>query len=292
MKKVISILVLMNLIFLSSFCIAGNEVPLTYNILPDIANNYVIDSTTTKTISFSLFENETDLYCDNMPLEIVDNKFSISIDNLNGLNEFVFTNSLGETCKYNYYISDENGYLEGYTLNELGAMPHEVYIKTICNVPIIYTSEELKILDDVEEIILSLPESMLENLDEIKLIPAKHTSNAAGITKYNKVTFYNLSSYSKTTIKNIVIHEIAHTWAHELTKDKVIDYSYTDYKEAVASDRNFPSKYAKRNVAEDRYNEDFAESVSFFFINETSFTKKYPARAEYIKELLEIDFNK
>ena len=163
---------------------------------------------------------------------------------------------------------------------------YKTYVKTIKNIPVIYTSKDSKSISKVEEIINKLPEELLVNLEEIKLVPAKHESNAAGITKYNKISFYNISKYSGATLKNVVIHEIAHTWAYELIKDKEIDYSYTNYQKYVSKDTKFPSKYAKLNVASGNYSEDFAESVSFFLINKKSFTKKYPARAEYIENLL------
>ena len=64
------------------------------------------------------------------------------------------------------------------------------------------------------------------------------------------------------------------------------DYSYSDYKLAVNKDTRFPSKYAKENVEAGNYNEDFAESISFYLINEKTFSNKYPARTEYIKEII------
>ena len=69
-------------------------------------------------------------------------------------------------------------------------------------------------------------------------------------------------------------------------QNKVIDYSYSDYKLAVNKDTRFPSKYAKENVEAGNYNEDFAESISFYLINEKTFSNKYPARTEYIKEII------
>ena len=287
MKKVLTPVITLSIMLLSSAVTAGNNVPLNYNILHDVPNGYVIDSVHTNQISFSLFENEDAIYCNGQALEIVDNKFSISINDLSGKNEFVITNSQGEESTYTYYISDENGYLAGYNLVGANNSSIKTYIKTVRNVSIIYTNKDEKVINDVEEIILSLPEKLLVNLDEIVLLPGKHNSGAAGITDYDKVSLYNLSTYSKATIKNIVIHEIAHTWAFDLMKNKVIDFSYTDYSEKVKLDKKFPSQYAKANVQEGHFNEDFAESVSFYLINSESFTRKYPARAEYIKVLLE-----
>jgi hypothetical protein len=80
---------------------------------------------------------------------------------------------------------------------------------------------------------IHLGSKMKTNLKEIKLLPINHSSKAAGITDYNKVTLYNISTYTDKEIQRIVTHEIAHTWAHELRKDKIIDYSYTNFGKAV-----------------------------------------------------------
>lgn len=286
MKKVVTSLITFNLILLSSLTFAGNTIALNYNIIPDVKNGYVVDSAHTNQISFSLFETENDIYYNNKLVNIENDRFNISIEGLTGKQEFIISNDLGDSVNYTYYISDINGYLEGYKFDELKNKNLKTYIKTIKGVSIIYTEKEKKSVNEIEKIILSLPEKMLINLKEIRLVPAKHESGAAGITKYNKITFYNISKYSKNTIKNIVIHEITHTWAHELRKDKIIDYSYTDYRQAVTSDKKFPSKYAKANVQNGDYSEDFAESVSFYLINSKSFERKYPARADYIKNLI------
>lgn len=287
MKKILTAIITFNLILLASISYANNNIALNYNLTSNIQNGYVVDSNYTDELDFSLFEAEESIYCNGQPLTIEDNKFSISIEGLSGKQDFVFTNPSGETTTYTYYISDDNGYLENYKFEELKKSNTKTYIKTIKGVTVIYTSKDAKSIKTLEEIISSLPDKLLVNLKEIRLIPAKHSSKAAGITKYNKITLYNLSSYSKSTIKNIVIHEIAHTWAYDLIKDKAIDYSYTDYKKVVDSEKKFPSTYAKENVKNGNYSEDFAESVSFYLINTKSFEKKYPARADYIKKLLE-----
>lgn len=287
MKRILISTISIILILISGIVLANNNIALNYNIIPEIPNGYVVDRNHNQYINFSLFENENTLYFKGQKLDIINNAFSINIEELEGKNEFTISNDLGETVTYTYYISDENGYLKDFKLDGLKNNSTKCYIKTVNNVSIIYTEKEKETVKSVEEIILSLPEKLLNNLEEIKLIPTEHISKAAGITNYDKIVFYNLSKYSKATIKNIVIHEIAHTWAFELMKDKKIDFSYTDYREKVESDNKFPSQYAKENVKNGKYNEDFAESVSFFLINESSFTNKYPARASYIKELLE-----
>ena len=286
MKKIITSIILASIISASGYVLAADKIALNYNIIPDIANGYVIDSSHTNHITFSLFENENELYYNNQILKIENNKFSIPLAGLSGKSKFTITNSSGESVEYTYYISDKNGYLAGYTFDEMKDSKNKVFIKTVKNISIIYTNVEEKSVKEIEKIILSLPDKLLSNLSEIKLIPAKHESKAAGITKYDKITLYKISSYSKSTIKNIVIHEIAHTWAYDLMQDKILDFSYTDYRQAVNSDKKYPSKYAEENVRTGDYSEDFAESVSFYLISEKSFNKKYPSRANYIKNIL------
>lgn len=271
---------------ISSVSFAGNTVPLNYNIIPENLNGSIIDTKAQNQINFSLFEKEDALYCNGIALDISNNSFSINTEGLAGKKEFAITNSLNEVSNYTYYFSDVNGFVQDYMLDELSELNLDIYVTTVRNVKVVYTNLEKDSIEDIKNIILSLPEKMLVNTKEIKLIPANHSSGAAGITNYNKITFYNISKYSKATIKNIVIHEIAHTWAYELIRVQAIDYSYTEYAKAVNSDKRFPSNYAKRNVEAGNYSEDFAESVSFYFINENSFENKYPARTEYIKGLI------
>lgn len=289
MKKFIAISIIICTSFFANFVYAGENVPFSYNVLPEIKNEYAIDSNHADHIEFTLFENENAIYVNDDLLEVEDNRFSISIDGLTGKQSFILSNDKGEEVTYTYFISDEKGYLDGFALEELSNKNYKTYVKTIKGITLIYTSKDLKTVEKVEKIINELPNELLVNVEELKFLPTTHKSKAAGITKYNKITFYNLSSFSTSTLKNVVIHEIAHTWAHDLTKNKIIDFSYTDYKSVVNSEKNFPSKYAKLNVQEGNYSEDFAESVSFFFINEKNFTKKFPARSSYIKEILEFE---
>lgn len=286
MKKNLIAIAIINLILFSSFSFAAEKIALNYNIMPEIPNGYVVDANHINQIGFSLFEKENELFCNETPLIIENNKFKISIDNLSGECKFIINNLSGESVQYTYYISDDDGYLNGYQLEELSNVKHKVYITTVKNVSIVYTSKEGKAVKEIKKIISSLPENLLANLKEIKLIPAKHKSNAAGITKYNKIFLYKISNYSKTTLKNIVIHEIAHTWSYVLMQNKIIDFSYSDYQNVIKNDKRFPSTYAKENVKAGDYSEDFAESISFYLINTKSFNKKFPSRAEYIKNII------
>lgn len=285
MKKVL-ISVLFTLTFISSVAFASQNIALVYNVMPDFPNGQAIDSTHTNQISFSLFESGETLFYNGKQLEVKENRFYIDTKDLSGENTFEITNLENEKVKFTYYFSNKDGYLPNYSMSELKDKTYKTYIKTIRNISVIYTEKDSKSISKIEKIISNLDENIIRNVTEIRLIPVNHTSHAAGITKYDKITLYNISSYSTQTIKNIVIHEIAHTWASSLMQKKIIDYSYSDYKLVVNKDSKFPSKYAKENVETGNYNEDFAESVSFYLINEKSFTKKYPARAEYLKEII------
>ena len=285
MRKV---LISVALIFLlvSSVSFASQNIALVYNVMPDFQNGQAIDSTHTNKIGFTLCERGETLYYNGKQLEVKENRFFIDTKGLSGENKFEISNDIGEKVSYTYYFSNDDGYLESYKIEELKNKDYKTYIKTIRNISVIYTEKDKKSISKVEKIILALDEKFISNVKEIKMIPTNHSSGAAGITKYDKITLYNISSYSTSTIKNIVIHEIAHTWAFTLMQNKVIDYSYSDYKLAVNKDTRFPSKYAKENVEAGNYNEDFAESISFYLINEKTFSNKYPARTEYIKEII------
>lgn len=285
MKKVL-ISIIFALTLISSITLASQNIALVYNVMPDFPNGQAIDSTHTNQIGFSLFESGEVLFYNGKQLEIKGNRFYVDTKDLSGENKFDFTNLHNEKVSYTYYFSNKDGYLENYKIDELKNKNYKTYIKTIKNINVIYTEKDSKSIAKIEKIISNLDENIIKNVSEIKLIPLNHSSGAAGITKNNKITLYNISSYSTQTIKNIVIHEIAHTWASSLMQKKIIDYSYSDYKLVVEKDAKFPSKYAKENVEIGNYNEDFAESVSFYLINEKSFTKKYPARANYIKQII------
>ena len=81
MKKFFTMIALINLISISEHTIASENIALTYNIIPDISNGYVIDSNHTNHLTFSLFENENDLFFNDNILKIV-----------SYYNEFVFVN--------------------------------------------------------------------------------------------------------------------------------------------------------------------------------------------------------
>jgi len=276
MKKLFSILI--SLFLYTSLSFADDKIALKYNIIAadDSKNNSVIDSKIQKKLNFKLFSVQGAVYFNNQEINIVDKNFEIDLTGLTGKQEIKFTNSENESVIFTYYISDENGLIQNYKLEN-----EQAYVKTVNDVKILYTNKDSKKIDYVENIINKLPTNLKTNVSEIELLPVKHSSNAAGITNYNKITLYNLSNYSNSEIKRIIIHEITHTWAHDLRTKKIIDYSYTNYEKAVKKDNNYVTNYSKNSLSE-----DFADSVAYYLIDTTSFTKKFPARANYIKALM------
>ena len=133
-----------------------------------------------------------------------------------------------------------------------------------------------------------MPTQMKENLKEIKMVPSKTRGNVAGVTKYDSITFYGLSSYRNETFENIVYHEVAHTWAYELIRNKVLDFNYSEYSDLAREDDNYVSTYSRKAIIKnDDYSEDFAESVAFYMIDSEDFEMNHPARAEFISSIID-----
>ena len=275
MKKLFSVLISLFLYTTVSF--ADDRIALMYNIIPDddSKKNSIIDSRAQKKLSFKLYANQGDIYFNTQKVSVIDGRFEIDLNGLTGKQELKFTNDQNEEATFTYYISDENGLVKDYMLEN-----KQAYVKTVESAKVIYTSKDAKKIDYVVELITKIPAKIKVNLKQITLLPIEHASKAAGITDYNKVTLYNLSSYTDKEIQRIVTHEIAHTWAHDLRKSKVIDYSYTNFGESVKADGNAVTDYSKNSLSE-----DFADSVAFYLANTDSFTKNFPARANYISSL-------
>ncbi len=275
MKKLFSILFSIFLYTTVSF--ADDRIALMYNIIPDddSKNNSIIDSKIQKKLSFKLFRAQGTIYFNSQEVNTVDGRFEINLNGLTGKQELKFTNDQNEETTFTYYIADENGLIKGYMLES-----EQAYVRTVENTKIVYTTKDAKKIDYVVELIEKMPTVAKINLKEITLLPAEHASKAAGITDYNKVTLYNLSTYTAKEIQRIVTHEVAHTWAHELRRAKIIDYSYTNFGNAVEADGNTVTDYSKNSLSE-----DFADSVALYLANTDSFTKNFPARANYISSL-------
>jgi len=276
MKKVFAILI--SIFLYTGIAYADDRIALMYNIIPDddSKKNSVIDSRVQKKLGFKLYKVQGSIYFNSQEINVIDGKFEIDITGLVGKQDLKFTNNENEEATFTYYISDENGLVKDYMIEN-----NQAYIKTIDNAKLIYTAKDAKKIEYVSNLITKMPTKTKCNLKEITLLPVNHSSKAAGITDYNKVTLYNLSTYTDKEIQRIVTHEIAHTWAHELRKDKVIDYSYTNFGKAVKADNNFVTNYSKNSLSE-----DFADSIALYLADTNSFTKKFPARANYISSLL------
>jgi len=276
MKKFVAIL--FSLFLYTGVAFADDRIALMYNIIPDddSKKNSVIDSRTQKKLSFKLYNSQDKIYLNNKEVTVVNGKFDIDISNLVGKQELKFTNSQNEEAILTYYISDKNGFVKDYLLEN-----KQTYVKTVENIKILYTAKDAGKINYVSNLIQKIPATIKTNVKEIKLLPINHKSKAAGITDYNKITLYNLSTYTDKEIQRIVTHEIAHTWAHDLRKNKIIDYSYTNFGKAVKADKNYVTNYSKNSLSE-----DFADSIALYLADTTSFSNNFPARADYIENLL------
>ena len=223
-KKIIPTTILTLTIGTISF--AGDTVPFFYNVLPEFDSNSIIDSKN-DVISFDLWEDEEKVFVNGEEVQILDNHFVIDTHGLSGKQEFVITNEKNEEVIYTYYISDENGFVADYEDEEIGNK--DVYVTTYESVKFIYTEKDARSVEKVFDLLDNMPTQMKENLKEIKMVPSKTRGNVAGITKYDSITFYGLSSYRSETFENIVYHEVAHTWSYELISNTVLDFNYSEY---------------------------------------------------------------
>ena len=284
LKSMLLSLMIMACFFAMSFAFANT--PIEYNLVPLQKSNSVIDTSVQKELLFRLNDDTSPVYFNGFKLIPVDKIVKVDISNISGYKSLSFYDDNNNSVSFNYYFSSVDGKLEDYVLVQGKEL--NVYVTTFKNIKIIYSDKDKNKVKNLENYILKLPENVLVNLNEIKMIPYSNTANIAGTTKNGVITLYNFGKYSNTTQMNIIFHEIAHTWANNLMDKKILDYSYTDYQEVVAKDNNFISTYAK-NFADDhsgKLSEDFADSVAFYFINEKSFMKSYKNRAMYIEELL------
>lgn len=279
---------------LISFCLfatkntlASSNIPFVYNILPKETNLSIIDTQTQKKIKFKLYEPVQNIFYNNKEIEIKDNCFEVDISKLSGKTSLTFNNLENESVTFTYFFSDKKGKLDDYEL--VKGKNLSAYVSTFKHIKIIYSNNEKSSVKRLLTYLKKLPENLLENLSTITMIPYDNVSNIAGVTKENSITLYKFSQYSSTTQKNIIYHEIAHSWANKLMEKQILDYSYTDYSVFVNADNNFVSNYSKEYIKKNNsYSEDFAESVSFYFINKKSFKKKYSERFTYIDSLLNL----
>mgnify|MGYP002626971319 CR=1 FL=1 len=278
------------ILFSMSIVLASNSVSYApsisfeYNILATVSEGTTIDTTSQSKLKFNLFESIDEIYYNGHLVNINNNSFEIDITGLHGKTTFTFTNKDNESVSFTYYLSNIDGLLEDYEI--LKDFHVNSYITTYHGIKIIYTNQEKESVDILTKIVDQLPQNLLENVDTIKMIPFKNHSRIAGVTKNNTITLYLFSDYSEKTKQNILIHEIAHTWANKLISEGTSDYTFSEYQKVIELDKNQVSRYAKRSTEKNgRPSEDFAESVAFYFINPV-FSKLYPNRTRYIQELL------
>ncbi len=282
-KMIFSFLVLCLIISYSS---AHAQLELKFNIIPKDKSESVIDTNSQKELVFNLFEEQGNVYYEGKKLDIKDKSFKIDCSRLQGYKTIIFTNDDNEIATFKYHFSDSNGKLDNeYVL--VNGKELESYVTTYNNIKIIYSSKEIEALKSLKENISKLPEKVISNVKTIKMVPYSTTTNIAGTTKDSNITLYNYKKYVDSTRKNIIYHEIAHTFASKLIDQKIMDYSYTNYAEAVLKDMNFVSNYSMNFTKHNgKYSEDFADSFAFYFINKTSFKNKFANRSLYIESLI------
>lgn len=294
MKKIYKLLCtyFLMLIFISLFStsslLASSDIPFEYNIIPVEERNSIIDTKSQKNLTFKLYEPVDTIYYNDKKVQIKNNTFSINTTKLSGQTTLLFKDENNQLASFTYFFSDKSGKVDGYEL--VDGKDLTTYVTSYKNIKIIYTDKEKAASKKIINYLKKLPSNILKNIDTITMIPYTNTSNIAGITRDENITLYKFSKYSAATQKNILYHEIAHTLANRLMDKKIIDYSYTEYSEIVKKDKNFVSTYSKSYIEEkNKYNEDFADSFAFYFINKNSFKKKYPYRYEYISKLVKIN---
>lgn len=266
-------------------CVAFAYTPFEYNIIPQIKNNSIIDTKVTNSLKFNIYEDQGEIFYKGNLISVNDKSFNIDISKLSGKTDIVFKDSFGNESKFTFYFSNKNGKVDNYVL--VDGKDLNVFVTTYKNIQIVYTDKEKSALNKLKNYINNMPVKVISNLSQIKMIPYSNTKNIAGSTKDRNIILYNFSKYNTTTQKNIIFHEITHTWANKLMEEFIIDYDYTNYNNIVRKDNNYVSKYAEEFANDSgRLSEDFADSVAFYLINQKSFKKNYPNRHEYITMLL------
>ena len=171
----------------------------------------------------------------------------------------------------------------------------------------IWYSEDDSIVDiyDFIDEYEKLHKALKRNIDEIVLTSSKSDDGTLGFCmegrNVNRLFIYN-DYDSMDQMKYTLIHEAAHLLEIDVdyfisTSDEYIKAFYADMKElkkAGLSERNcFVTGYAWEFYTDSykyyplirRYSEDFAESVTAFFMNSKEFKKAFPKKYEFIKQL-------
>ena len=129
------------------------------------------------------------------------------------------------------------------------------------NIKIYYDEETEGIPKTISNYLEKVPAEMKLGTKQIILLSYKN-ENVAGVAKDETIYLYDFNSYSTSTQKYIIYHEVAHNWGNYLMQQKILDYSYTEYSEVVKKDNNYITDYSKSYIKEKgRYSEDFADAV-------------------------------
>ena len=285
----INIFILLCLVFNLSVCLAVTSEGSFFTlkeITPELKTESIIDTKATQNLNFKILDSSKEIYLNNNKITSNNNTFSLDISNLSGVQNFKFSDENGSNIQFTYYLSTQDGKLDGYEMVKGKDLTSYVY--TYNNIKIIYTDKEKNLLNDLCNLINDLPKEMLQNISQIQLVPYKNTSNIAGTTKEDRIILYKFGNYDLKTQKNIIYHEITHTFANKLMKDNIIDENYTEYRKVVSKDKNYVTKYSKDFALNNngKLSEDFAEGFAFYFIDKESFKEAFPNRYIYINSLL------
>lgn len=148
-----------------------------------------------------------------------------------------------------------------------------------------YKGKDKEAVEIVTNLLDVLPENVLIGVGEIHL--EGKNGKIAGVTRGSIITLYDFMSYNSSSQKDILYHEVAHTFGNVMKYHLIIDNNYMEYSEYVKKDKNYVSDYSKEKIKkENNYSEDFADSFSEYFRNYNRFKRKYKNRYEYINYLI------
>ena len=160
------------IVWVLSWSLSFAQVPFEYNIVPEIKNNSVVDKLVTTSLVFNLYEEQGDIFYNNSKVQVKDNSFMIDISKMSGQTSFTFNNGNGEERTFSYNISDNKGKLVDYVL--VSGKDLNTYVTTSNGIQVIYTDKEKNAVSKLSKYLKELPESVLSNVKQIKMIPYSH----------------------------------------------------------------------------------------------------------------------
>ena len=147
----------------------------------------------------------------------------------------------------------------------------------------VFREKDKKSLNIVLDYLDDLPVQVKQGVKEIHF--EDKNGNIAGVTKGNVITLYDYAAYNSSTQRDILYHEIGHTYANEL--NRVNNFNFDQYIENVKNDGNYISDYSKSKIKENNnYSEDFADAFSMYFREKNILRRKHKNRHEYIESLV------